>query len=71
MWTPYAELYHRESSSRGYENSLLSQRLAKEADYMKQRWGNTLLNDPAYSPNLSFDLNDFSLAWPPRVDLLC
>jgi GT2 family glycosyltransferase len=70
VWTPYAELYHRESASRGYESSRVSRRLAKEADYMKQRWGNTLLNDPAYSPNLTFDLNDFSLAWPPRVDLL-
>jgi glycosyltransferase involved in cell wall biosynthesis len=70
VWTPYAELYHRESASRGYENTQESQRFAKEAAYMKQRWGDTLLNDPAYSPNLTLDHEDFSLAWPPRVDLL-
>jgi len=34
---------------------------------MKQRWGNLLLNDPAYSPNLFLNDEDFSLAWPPRV----
>jgi hypothetical protein len=38
--------------------------------YMKQRWGDTLLNDPAYSLNLTLDREDFSLAWPPRVDQL-
>jgi len=38
--------------------------------YMKHKWGNVLLTDPAYSPNLSLDYADFSLAWPPRVDLI-
>jgi glycosyltransferase involved in cell wall biosynthesis len=70
VWTPYAELYHRESASRGHENTQEDKRFAKEAAYMKQRWGDTLLNDPAYSPNLTLDHDDFSLAWPPRVDLL-
>jgi len=37
---------------------------------MKQRWGDLLLNDPAYSPNLTLDHQDFSLAWPPRVELV-
>ena len=32
---------------------------------MKQRWGEALLNDPAYSPNLTLECEDFSLAWPP------
>jgi hypothetical protein len=34
---------------------------------MKKRWGDKLLNDPAYSPNLTLDYEDFSYAWPPRV----
>jgi GT2 family glycosyltransferase len=69
VWTPYAELYHHESASRGYENIPEKQvRLAKEMQYMKQRWGDLLLNDPAYSPNLTLDREDFSYAWPPRVN---
>jgi GT2 family glycosyltransferase len=71
IWTPYAELYHHESATRGYEDTPERQaRFAKEVQYMKQRWGDTLLNDPAYSPNLTLGHDDFSLAWPPRVELL-
>ncbi len=71
VWTPYAELYHLESASRGYENTPEKQtRFAKEVAYMKEKWGNILLNDPAYSPNLTLDYEDFSLAWPPRIEKL-
>lgn len=68
VWTPYAELYHHESATRGYDDTPEKQaRFGKEKQYMKQRWGGRLLYDPAYSPNLTFDYEDFSLAWPPRV----
>ena len=71
VWTPYAELYHHESATRGYEDTPLKQaRFAKEAQYMKQRWGDQLLNDPAYSCNLTLGHEDCSLAWPPRVELM-
>ena len=70
VWTPYAELYHYESATRGYENTPERRaRIAKEAQYMKGRWGNLLLNDPAYNPNLTVDHEDFSLSWPPRYAL--
>jgi glycosyltransferase involved in cell wall biosynthesis len=69
VWTPYAELYHHESATRGLEDTPEKQaRFDKEQHYMKQRWGDQLLNDPAYSPNLTLDHTDFSLAWPPRVE---
>ena len=68
IWTPYAELYHHESASRGYENTPEKiARFEKEKKYIKERWGEQLLNDPAYSPNLTLDYEDFSLAWPPRI----
>jgi glycosyltransferase involved in cell wall biosynthesis len=71
IWTPYAELYHHESATRGYENTPEKQkRSAKEVTYMKQHWGDILLGDTAYSPNLTLTYEDFSLAWPPRVDLI-
>jgi hypothetical protein len=35
---------------------------------MRKRWGNKLHFDPAYSPNLTDGHDDFSFAWPPRVE---
>jgi len=68
VWTPYAEAYHHESATRGYEDTPEKQaRFAGEVRYMQQRWGSLLLNDPAYSPNLTLEREDFSYAWPPRV----
>lgn len=68
IWTPYAELYHHESATRGFDDTTEKlARSAKEVAYMQQRWGKLLQNDPAYSPNLSLDAEDFSLAWLPRV----
>ncbi len=71
IWTPYAELYHHESATRGYENTPEKQmRFTKEVQYMKQRWGDLLFNDPAYNPNLTLEREDFSFANPPRVEAL-
>jgi GT2 family glycosyltransferase len=68
VMTPYAELYHHESATRGLEDNPVKQRrFASEVDYMVTRWGDVLLTDPAYSPNLTLRHEDFSLAWPPRL----
>ena len=68
VWTPFAELIHHESATRGDDSSPEKQRrFQDEVNYMQQRWGDTLSNDPAYSPNLTLEHEDFSLAWPPRV----
>ncbi len=67
IWTPYAELYHHESATRGTENTPeKQQRFLSEIEFMKQQWGGLLGQDPAYNPNLTRDREDFSLAWPPR-----
>ncbi|CAH2902466.1 MAG: Glycosyl transferase, group 2 family [uncultured Paraburkholderia sp.] len=71
VWTPFAELYHHESATRGTEDSPEKvARFGREVDYMQTRWGHTLDFDPAYSPNLALDRTDFSLAWPPRIEPL-
>jgi O-antigen biosynthesis protein len=71
VWTPFAELYHHESASRGYEDTPeKQQRFSKEVAYMHQRWGKLLQTDPAYSLNLKLQADDFSYAWPPRVQPL-
>ncbi len=68
VWTPFAELTHHESISRGLDTEgERAERFAREIRYMKERWGMQLRNDPAYNPNLSLHREDFSLAWPPRV----
>ncbi len=67
-WTPFAQLYHHESLSRGDDNdSDRKTRVDAEIDYMKKRWGYILRNDPAYNPNLTLEFEDFSFAWPPRL----
>ena len=45
------------------------QRFLKESEYMKHKWKEKLAFDPAYSPNLTLNHEDFSYAWPPRVEL--
>lgn len=63
VWTPHAELYHHESASRGYEDS--PEKLARfhhEIERMKSRWGDALLDDPAYNPNLTLTGTPFTLA---------
>ncbi|MFN7834379.1 MAG: glycosyltransferase [Burkholderiaceae bacterium] len=68
IMTPFALLYHHESVSRGYEDTPEKyQRFQREIDYMKARWPDILINDPAYNPNLTLVHEDFSLASQPRV----
>jgi len=67
LWTPYAELMHHESATRGNENKERRSRFSREVALMKSRWGELLLCDPAYNPNLAIDRQDFSIAWPPRA----
>ena len=68
VWTPFAEFYHHESASRGYEDTPEKEnRFQKESEFVKRRWGRLLLNDPAYNPNLALDREAFALAFPPRV----
>jgi len=61
LYTPYAELYHHESKTRG----LLA--FQSEEDYFALRWKPYIENDPAYNPNLSLTSENFALAYPPRV----
>jgi O-antigen biosynthesis protein len=68
VWTPYAELYHLESVSRGSDNTPRKYlRLRHELNYMKKRWGKVIANDPYYNPNLTIEYEDFALAYPPRI----
>ena len=64
--TPYAELLHHESISRGYEDTPEKKaRFKREYAAMQKRWGRTLVEDPYYNPNLSLEKHDVVLGFPP------
>ncbi len=69
VWTPYAELFHRESTSGGIDDEgPPAEAFGRAVAYMEMRWSFMgLRQDPYYSPNLTLDAEDFSLAWPPRT----
>lgn len=68
IYTPYAELYHHESVSRGSEDSPEKVARAKrESDYIRSRWGHIIDRDPFYNPNLNYAQPDFKLGKVPRV----
>lgn len=63
VFTPYAELYHYESKSRGVEDTPEKiRRFEGEIKCFTERWGKELKQgDPYYNPNFSLDKEDFSL----------
>jgi glycosyltransferase involved in cell wall biosynthesis len=68
LWTPYAELYHHESATRGTDNTPEKRaRFQSEIEYMTNTWGNLLMTDPAYNPNLTLVGEDFSPAYLSRT----
>jgi GT2 family glycosyltransferase len=65
LWTPYAELLHKESASRARDTSP-ARRAAYEAECRRliDRWGPLVADDPHYHPALSRRLENFSLEAP-------
>jgi len=62
LWTPYVELYHHESISRGSEdNEEKKERFNQEVLYMIQKWDKTLKNDTYYNSNLTNKYDNFEL----------
>lgn len=64
VFTPFAELYHFESASRGIdvENEAKAKRYEAESALFRERWKALLeKGDPYYNPNFSLDHSDYSL----------
>jgi len=63
VFTPFAELYHFESISRGLDDSgEKAQRYNKESEVFRDKWEEELAKgDPYYNPNFSLDRSDYSL----------
>nr|MBQ8253429.1 glycosyltransferase [Lachnospiraceae bacterium] len=65
IFTPFAELYHFESKSRGSDkNDSRAIRYQQESDRFKIKWEKVLAaGDPYYNPNFSLDHSDFTVNW--------
>lgn len=63
VFTPFAELYHFESVSRGLDNQgEKAERYNKESEHFRSKWKEVLeKGDPYYNPNFSLDRSDFAL----------
>ena len=63
VFTPYAELYHYESKSRGMEDTPEKvARFSREVKCFRDKWKKELqAGDPYYSPNLTLKAGDCSL----------
>lgn len=62
VFTPYAELFHHESASRGALRGWRQElRAWREVKYMRWRWHRAMRHDPYYNPNFSHLRADFVL----------
>ena len=63
VFTPFAELYHFESISRGLDDKgEKAKRYEEESARFRGKWKEVLQKgDPYYNPNFSLDRSDFSL----------
>ena len=63
MFTPFAELFHYESQSRGLDvDEAKMKRYDDESDRFKAKWKEVLdKGDPYYNPNVSLDHNDYTI----------
>ena len=63
VFTPFAELYHYESASRGLDTEgERARRYDRESEAFRQKWKAALeAGDPYFNPNFSLDRSDFSL----------
>ena len=62
VWTPYAELYHYESKSRGSDEKDAAKKARFDAEHDRLyavHGKENILHDPYYSPSLSKDYEDF------------
>ncbi|MBO4750752.1 MAG: glycosyltransferase family 2 protein [Lachnospiraceae bacterium] len=63
VFTPFCELFHFESISRGLDDQgAKAERYNKESEQFRTKWKAVLeAGDPYYNPNFSLDKSDFSL----------
>lgn len=72
VFTPFAELFHYESKSRGLDVSTEATkenaaRYDKESELFREKWKDVLeAGDPYFNPNFSLDYSNFVLRGNPK-----
>ena len=72
VFTPFAELFHYESASRGTDvtdkaSKENAERYEKECELFRNRWKAELAaGDPYFNPNFSLDYSNYVLAGNPQ-----
>ncbi|MCR5107562.1 MAG: glycosyltransferase family 2 protein [Lachnospiraceae bacterium] len=71
VFTPFAELFHYESSSRGSDvkdpSDKNAERYNRESDLFREKWKEVLeKGDPYFNPNFSLDYSNFVLKGNPK-----
>ena len=62
VFTPFAELYHYESKTRGMEEGEKQKRFQQEVDLFRKKWKADLdAGDPYFNPNFSLDYSDYTI----------
>lgn len=63
IFTPFAELYHYESVSRGADDTgAKAERYNRESELFRNKWKEVLdKGDPYFNPNFSLDKSDFAI----------
>ena len=62
VFTPFAELFHYESKTRGMEEGEKLKRFQNEVDLFRSKWKEDLdAGDPYFNPNFSLDYSDYTI----------
>ena len=62
VFTPFCELFHYESKSRGMEEGEKLKRFQKEVALFREKWKAELeAGDPYFNPNFSLDYSDYTI----------
>lgn len=68
VWTPFSELYHMESASRGSDFAPEQiTRFRREVSSLLEKWAAPFANDPYCNPNLAVYNDRPDFAFPPRI----
>ena len=65
VWTPFAQLFHYESKSRGFDidDEIKLKREKREREYMSKKWSRVIANgDPYYNKNFPISDDSFDFA---------
>ena len=62
VFTPFCELFHYESKTRGLDEGEKEKRYQQEVDKFRSRWKEELEHgDPYFNPNFSLDYSDYTI----------